>query len=149
MKIKAINKEVTINAPAAEVWRHLVEDKSTRQWYAEFQEGSHAETDWQVGSPVRFVDATDCGMVGHVVAADAGKLLSVEMDGFVVNGADDFESEGAKAVKGGRETYTLSENNGKTHLAVSTAMSEDWYDNMSQAWDRALVKLKTMAEVRA
>lgn len=146
MTIKPINKDITINAPAATVWRHLTNDASVRQWYNEFAEGSHAETDWQVGSPVRFVDGTNCGMFGHVVAADPGKLLSVELDGFIMNGKEDVESEGAKAVKGGRETYTLTEEDGKTHLAISTAMGEDWYDTMVQAWDRALLKLKDMAE---
>ncbi|HRO43305.1 MAG TPA: SRPBCC domain-containing protein [Flavipsychrobacter sp.] len=147
--MKTIKKSITINAPKERVWEVLLQDQYTREWYSEFKEGSHAETDWQEGSKVMFLDGEGCGMLGRIVTNKPYELLDVVFDGFVMYGKEDFESEGAKAVKGSHETYWLTENNGSTQLDVASDMGEDWYDGMVEAWDRALIRFKSLAEQKS
>jgi hypothetical protein len=85
-------------------------------------------------------------MVGKVVAVKPYDLISVEFQGFVVAGQEEYESEGAQAVKGGFETYRLSEKGGGTQLDIEADMGTEWLDQMSLAWDRALNKIKALAE---
>ena len=42
--------------------------------------------------------------------------------------------------------YRLSGENGKTLLSIESDMMEEYFDMMSEAWDRALEKIKAMAE---
>jgi uncharacterized protein YndB with AHSA1/START domain len=145
-QLQTIKKSITINAPREKVWEVLLQDKLTRLWYAEFSEGTKAETDWKEGSKVLFTDDTGSGMVGKVVAVKPYDLISVEFLGFVVAGQEEYESEGAQAVKGGFETYRLSEKGGGTQLDIEADMGTEWLDQMSLAWDRALNKIKALAE---
>lgn len=146
MKMKAINKSIEINASKEKVWDVLIKDELLRVWYKEFMEGAYADTDWKEGSKVSFVDGNGMGMVGKVVTNDPYKTLSVELTGFLANGKEDYESEGAKAVKGSMETYRLSEKGDMVLLEIETGMGEDYYDQMSAAWDRALKVIKELAE---
>ncbi|MDQ3550213.1 MAG: VOC family protein, partial [Bacteroidota bacterium] len=59
---------------------------------------------------------------------------------------EDYESEGAKAMKGGKEIYILKGENGTTHLDIASDMGDEWFDSMSVAWDKALQKVKQLAE---
>lgn len=64
----------------------------------------------------------------------------------VVEGKEDYESDVAKQLKGGLETYTLSEKNGATQLDVASDMSEDAFVSMSDSWKKALHKVKELSE---
>jgi uncharacterized protein YndB with AHSA1/START domain len=146
MEIQTIMKSVEIKAPKEKVFNVLVDDSMSRIWYAEFMEGTHAVTDWKEGSPVSFIDGTNNGIIGRVIANKPGELLSVEYDGFIKDGAEDYESEGAKATKGSRETYHLSEKNGVTTLDIESDMGSEYFEMMSKSWDKALEKIKALAE---
>ncbi|WEK36979.1 MAG: SRPBCC domain-containing protein [Candidatus Pseudobacter hemicellulosilyticus] len=146
MDIKPIVKSIDIQASPEKVWNVLINDQLIREWYAFFSPGSHAITDWQTGSPVQFLDDTQCGMIGKVAASKPNELLDVELTGFIMHGKEDYESEGAKAIKGHRETYRLSKNNDSTTLNINTGMGEDYFETMNTAWDNALQKIKELAE---
>jgi hypothetical protein len=49
-------------------------------------------------------------------------------------------------VKGGHETYRLSEKNDVTILSVESDMEETYIEQMSTAWDNALQKVKELSE---
>ncbi|MBC7829774.1 MAG: SRPBCC domain-containing protein [Chitinophagaceae bacterium] len=146
MKTLPIKKSIELSAPKEIVWDVLLDDDCTRAWYAEFSEGTHAKTDWKVGSKAIFTDNTKSGMVAKVVQNIPGEILSMEYQGIVVNDIEDYEGEIAQAVKGGREIYQLTEKNGKTTLSIECDMGEDFYESMSEAWDRALQKIKQLSE---
>ena len=143
---KKIQKSIAINAPKEKVWDVLLKDEYTRQWYAEFSEGTHAETDWSKGSKALFTDNNGSGIVGKIVENKKAELLSIEYQGAVENGKEIYDSEMAKAVKGWMESYKLSETNGMTDLTISSDMSEDHFDFMSLAWDKALQKIRGFSE---
>ncbi|RNI28979.1 SRPBCC family protein [Rufibacter latericius] len=149
MEKTTIKKEIDINAPKEKVWNILLEDQYVRQWYAAFSEGAFAETDWQLGSKVLFKDTTNNGMIAKVVENTPNELLSVSYEGLLVNGEEDTQSDDAKAVQGGYETYRLLDSVGGTQLAIEGDMTPEYFDMMSEAWDKALLKIKELAEVHA
>lgn len=139
--MKTIKKTIQIDAPKEKVWNVLLEDDYNRIWMAEFMEGSHAKTDWIVGHTVRFLDAKNSGIVGKIAAKQPYDLIEIVYDGEVKNGEDDFESDSAKAMKGAKENYYLSEENGVTTLSIESDMDDSYADMMSVAWDKALDKI--------
>jgi hypothetical protein len=145
---KTIKKSIAVNAPKQKVWEVLLNDETTRIWYAEFSAGSHAETDWKIGSKALFTDNSGDGLLGKIVENKNAEILSIEYLGAVVKGQEDYDSDMAKAVKGGMEIYKLTEINGVTELTISCDMDENWFDTMSLAWDRALQKIKALSEGR-
>jgi len=146
MKKQTIKKSIDISAPKEKVWDVMLSDKFTRIWYAEFSEGSHAETDWKIGSNALFKDISESGLVGKVIVNKPYEVISVEYKGIVLAGIEDYKSEGANNVKRGLETYRLKEKEGVTHLSIECDMSEEYFDSMSSDWEKALKKVKELSE---
>jgi uncharacterized protein YndB with AHSA1/START domain len=144
--MKTIKKTVDISASKENVWKVLTEDQYNRKWYAEFMEGTHAVTDWKENSKVIFKDDKGSGLIGKIISSKPNEFLSIEYTGMLLNNKEDYESAEAKSSKGGRETYALSEKGNLTHLAISGDMAEEFFNSMSEAWDKALDKLKLTAE---
>jgi uncharacterized protein YndB with AHSA1/START domain len=145
MEIKPIKKSIDINAPREKVWSVLFNDETYRIWSGEFSEGSFAETDWQVGSKVKFMDESKGGMGGEIVANIQNELLTIKYDGVLKDG-ELVDDEDSKIWAGVTETYILTDVNGTTHLDVEAAMVDYIYDAMNEAWDRAMAKIKELAE---
>jgi len=148
MKEHTIKKSIDINTPKEIVWDVLLNDKFTRNWYAEFSEGTYAETDWREGSKAVFTDNSNCGLISKVIVNKPFEIISMEYLGMVVNGVEDYDSEVAQSVKGGFETYRLSEKNDVTRLSIECDMSEDMFESMSHAWEKALQKIKNLSEAQ-
>lgn len=147
MEKRRIKKSIDIAAPREQVWDVLFTDAYLRTWYAYFSEGSHAVTDWQEGSKAVFTDNTRNGVVGSVLVNKPLEELSVEFEGIVVNDKEIYDGEHALQMKGGRETYRLTEKNGLTHLAIESDMPEKYFEAMSKAWDQALLRIAELATV--
>lgn len=148
MKNQTIQKSIAVNASKENVWDVLLQDQFTRTWYAEFSPGSHADTDWQVGSKAIFTDDSKNGLVGKVITNQPYEVVSVEYQGVLVDGKEDYDSADAQPVKGWKETYRLSEKDGVTQLSIESDMSEAYFESMSLAWEKALQKVKELAEGR-
>ncbi|MFC5382616.1 SRPBCC family protein [Aquipuribacter nitratireducens] len=148
MSTRPIEKQIDVEAPRERVWEVLTADATYRQWTAEFAEGSFAETDWQEGSSVRFLGPEGTGLVGRIAASRRPELLDVEYTGVVSGGGDDTESEEARLWSGTHETYRLADAGGGTHLMISAPMEDAYYDDMVAAWERALARVKELAEAR-
>jgi hypothetical protein len=146
MKFRKIQKSITINSTKSSVWDVLLKDEYTRIWYAEFCEGTHALTDWKVGSKAIFMDNSKQGIVGQVIDHEYGKLLTLEYEGVVSNGLEDYESNGAQAVKGSIEKYELTGDDGSLILNIECDMADHYFEMMSLAWDKALEKIKILSE---
>ena len=100
MGTRTITKAIDVDAPPGRVWDVLLDDATYRQWTAEFMAGSYAETDWQEGSTVRFLDPSGSGMLGHIVASRHPELVDIEFDGVVADGKDDTESDQGREFRG-------------------------------------------------
>ena len=64
----------------------------------------------------------------------------------VNNGVDVTEGPGGDEWIGFKEQYHLSESNGVTTLAIDTVMADEYHEFMMEAWDKALVRVKELAE---
>ena len=143
---RTIKKSIDINAPKSRVWDVLTDDKYTRQWYSEFSPGTYADTDWKVGSDAKFLDHQQDGLIARIVTNKPAEELSMTFIGMSDKGKEVFYGPFVDAFKDKFETYKLREHNGITTLDISTEMSEDYYDEMSQRWESALQILKNLAE---
>jgi uncharacterized protein YndB with AHSA1/START domain len=143
---QTIKKTIDIRAPREKVWEVLFSDNYTRIWYAIFSEGTYAETDWQPGSKTVFRDKSGFGMVGRIVTGQPYEKLSIEFEGIITDGREDYESTGAQQVKGARETYILSRKEDCTQVSIESDMTEDYFESMSAAWEKALQKVKELSE---
>lgn len=144
--MKKIIKNINISASTEKVWEVLQKDAYTRQWYAQFMEGSHAVTDWKEGSQVAFLDPNKDGLIGKVATSKPGELLEIEYTGIANKGIEDFDSPEAQALKGEKEVYKISSTQGSTRLDIEAGMGEEYFDFMSSAWDKALEKIKELSE---
>jgi uncharacterized protein YndB with AHSA1/START domain len=146
MQIVTIKKSIEISAPPEKVYDVLLSDKYISIWYEAFSKGSRAETDWKAGSKAVFTDDGLSGLVGKVIVNDPNKEISIEYNGLLANGKEDYESEMAKSFKGARETYRLSGENGRTRLNIECDMGDEYADQMSAMWENALQKIRQLSE---
>ena len=146
MSTKTLNKTIVIPALPQKVWQVLLDSPYIDEWYAEFGEGLHAETDWSQGSEYRVAGKDGWGMIGKIAENTPNKVLSIEFTGIVNGNKDDYESEEADKVKGQNETYRLFETQGGTKLEIETAAADEYYDMMAAMWDKALIKIKELSE---
>src|SRR6187402_26865 len=127
MQLKTINKTINIYAPKEVVWEVLINDEYNVQWYNAFSEGTHADTDWEVGSKAIFSDSSNAGIVGRIIVNDPFEALAIEYEGIVKDGIEDYESQLATEIKGSLEVYKLTVEGGITQLDIACDMGEDYY----------------------
>lgn len=144
--MRTIEKSIKINAPKEKVWEVLVNSDLNQTWYAVFSEGTFAETDWKIGSKVIFADKSGSGLVGKITENEFCKVLSIEYTGTLEQGREDTESDSAIEFKGAHEKYVLAEQENFTTLEIASDMNEEYFDSMFDMWDKALLKIKELAE---
>jgi hypothetical protein len=144
--MEKMNFTVDIHAPKEKVWKTLWEDDTYRKWTRVFSEGSHAETDWNEGSKVLFLDGKDQGMVSKVQTNRPNEFMSVVHLGTVKNGVEDTGSGEVKQWAGAEENYSLSENGGVTTLAVELDTEEAHKDYFMKIFPQALEQVKLLSE---
>lgn len=142
-----LNFKVQINAPRAKVWDSMLQDKTYREWTAEFHPGSYAETDWKTGSKALFLggDGND-GMVSRIAESRPNEYVSIEHLGIVKNGVEDTTSDEVKEWAGSHENYTFRDKDGGTEVEVDMDANEKWTEYFEKTWPKALDKLKEVAE---
>ena len=141
--------KININAPREKVWDILWDDSTYPAWTEPFCEGSRAETDWNEGSKVLFLDGKGSGMVSRIAEKKPNEYMSFEHLGTVKDGVEDTESEENKAWAGARENYLLQSENGGTALTVEMSLdgiSPEMLSYFTQTWPKALDKLKEISE---
>lgn len=142
---------IEINATREKVWDVLFDKETYSQWTTVFSEGSKVETDWKKGSKALFIDESNRGMVSRIAENVPNEFMSIEHLGMYDNGVEDYESEHVKMWAGAKETYTLTEADGKTTLDIFMEMDESeknkkMIDMFADMWPKALAKVKELAE---
>ena len=138
--------KITIDASREKVWDVLWNDATYPIWTAPFSPGSKAETDWQEGSKILFLDASDRGMVSRVKENRANEYMGIEHLGYYNKGVEDFDSPEVKSWSGSTENYTLLTIDGKTELTVDSDISPDHREMFESIWPKALEKVKELSE---
>jgi hypothetical protein len=121
-------------------------DVSYSQWTSVFSEGSKAETDWNEGSKVLFLDGKGQGGVSVIAAKKPNEFMSFKHLGVVNKGIEDLDSPQTKEWAGALENYTLRSSNNKTELIVEMDITEEYKDYFLKTWIQALNKVKELAE---
>lgn len=135
-----------IDAAPEKIWHVLWDDATYRQWTKAFAEGSYADTDWQQGSKVLFLDGTGQGMVSRIAENRPNEYMSIEHLGEVKDGVEDTTSERVKGWAGAHENYTLKKVNGKTELSVDMDITDEFKDMFAKIWPKALENVKNLSE---
>jgi uncharacterized protein YndB with AHSA1/START domain len=128
-----IQKTITINASADQVWRVFTDPAVTRKLGGEYV------TEWIVGS--------DFGWKGRDGKMHtSGFVLQFEPQKILQHSLLDRENKGVKSVI----TYKLEETNGLTKLSaveeLHYGISAKEIEEINQGWDLALASVKEVAE---
>lgn len=138
--------KVTIDASREKVWDVLWGGATYPVWTEPFSPGSKAETDWQEGSKILFLDSSDRGMVSRVKENRANEYMGIEHLGYYNMGEEDFDSAEVRSWAGSTENYTLLTIDGKTELTVDSDITADHKEMFKAIWPKALEKVKQLAE---
>lgn len=104
MKTAFLKTESYRNAPKEKVWNVLWNDTTYKKWTSVFSEGSHAETDWNEGSKVLFLDGKGQGMVSMIASKKPNVFMSFKHLGTIKDGVEDMDSDETKKWSGSMET---------------------------------------------
>ena len=130
-----------IDAPRDEVWRSLTDQARIKEYYL----GAEVQTDWKVGSPIRWK-----GEWKGKPYEDKGTVLAVEPKQLLKTthwspmGGSEDKPENYHTV-----TYELAEREGKTILTLKqdNNASQEAADTMAEKnWGPVLEGLKAVAE---
>ena len=108
--MRVSKSEVKIDAPRDVVWAVLTEPRYVKQW----QYGSELDTDWSVGSPIRFTtewDGDKFEQWGEVLLVDSPGELRYSLFAPRPGLADTPENRFTMI-------YSLSEDSGSTRLTI-------------------------------
>lgn len=134
--------KIQINAARNIVWHVLWNDDTYRQWTSVFHEGSHAVSDWEQGSEIKFLGPNGDGMYAVIDTKDEPSKMYFKHLGEVKNKEKQPESSWAGAM----EKYTLFEKDNVTELVTGIDLSEEWMEYFENTFPKALQKIKEIAE---
>ena len=141
--MKPLHFSIDIDAPRARVWEVLWDDASYRDWTRVFSETSHAVSDWQEGSRIQFLDGSgNQGMVAIIEKKTPNELMSFRHFAELKDGKETPFPDGGS----GRETYTLTENGGRTRLRTDLESPAEWEAMFNDKFPKALQRVKDLAE---
>jgi uncharacterized protein YndB with AHSA1/START domain len=138
---------IDIRAPRDDVWRALTEPEQIREY---FLGGATVETDWKVGSPIRFTgdwNGQTFEDKGEVVTFDPGREVAYSHFSPMTGKPDEPESYHLVDItleeRGGLTTVTLEQSN------LTGGVNEDDRANREQFernWQQMLEGLRRTAE---
>jgi uncharacterized protein YndB with AHSA1/START domain len=143
-----VDKAIDINASAERVWDVLTAHQYTVDWASEFSSGSpavHIESDWDLGSAVLWKDDR-----GQVIVE--GSVTALELHSLLRFTVFEVKSRQPPVLPDDGITFKLTERGGTTRLWVSqgdfSAMAdgEKYRDLSVEIWDRALARIRWLAE---
>jgi uncharacterized protein YndB with AHSA1/START domain len=138
--------KTTIDASAEKVWKTLWDEETYKKWTSPFSPGSTAETDWQEGSRITFLDMNGDGMIAEIAEKRPNEFMSFRFIGEMKDGKEDLDSEKVQEYKGSTENYTLRDKGGSTEVTVEMSIDEEYKEFFDKTWPRALEHLKMIAE---
>jgi len=149
-KMETLHFETSINAEVEKVYRIMFDDKSYREWAAEFNPTSHFKGSWEKGSRILFLgtdhDGKIGGMASRIKENISNKFVSIEHLGMVRGDIEIAYEIEADDWSGAMENYTFTGINENTLLSVDVNVTEEFIAYFADTWPRALNKLKEICE---
>lgn len=146
--MRTLHFDICIAAPAQKVWDTLWNDASYRQWSSVFAPGSHAVSDWQEGSPVRFMDEAGNGVYSIIHKKVDHSHISFINLCELFEGREQVVDERTSAMdwSGAMESYWLNEKSGTTKLWVEMEVNKTDVPVFVEKFPKALENVKRLAE---
>ena len=144
--MKRMSFSVAIAASRQTVWNTMLEPDSYRAWTAAFMEGSYYKGSWETGAKIRFLSPGGDGMIAEIAENRPFAFVSIRHLGITKDGVDDTESPAARAWTPAYENYTFTEKDGVTEVVVDVEVNERYEKVLSDAWPKALQRLKEICE---
>jgi hypothetical protein len=149
-KFETIHIDQIINTDIKKVFDTLIAEDTYGKWTAAFGPGCHFKGSWEEGSKMQFLAPNKIGeingMFSTVKENKSPHKLTLEHQGIVQNGEETKEGNEAEKWSGAKESYTLKEEDGKTHLSIVMDLPEEEKGFFIEAWEQALVSLKEICE---
>lgn len=145
--MKKLEFNVAINANAQKVWNTMLGADTYKQWVSVSWPGSKFEGKWEQGESLRFEGEQGGGTKAVLDECRPYEYL-IARHVAIINGdgSEDATSEVAKGWIGTTESYTFTEQNGKTALRVELNTAPEWAGMFEEGWPNALQELKRICE---
>ncbi len=141
--MKEMKFKVEIHTAREKVWETLWQDKTLREWAGLIDPGTYMVGDVIEGSTVQFISAE-----GYGVTSLVSKLIPNEY--VLFKHQTDTQDSGSNARDdqwtGGRESYTLTHEDGITTLVMSFDVPTELEETMSESYPKALQRIKELSE---
>jgi uncharacterized protein YndB with AHSA1/START domain len=146
--MKKISFSTTIKATKEKIWDVLWNHGSYSVWTSAFAEGCYAESDWNEGSRILFLNGKGSGMYSTIEKKIPGEFMSFRHIGQVKEGKEQPLDEKIKAWSNGLENYTLADAEGSTVLTVDLDVPDDFMEYFTKTFPVALDNIKRLAETK-
>lgn len=144
MRMQKLQFSIEIKASKEKVWHTLWEDKTFRDWSNIIDEGTYMVGDMEEGNEVQFISSVN----GYGVTSLIEYLTPNEFVLFkhMTDTKESGEQEREKEWTGGQESYSLTQRDGNTILAVELDAPPEQVETFEERLPKALERIKELAE---
>ncbi len=145
--MKNLEFKIDIAASRQKVWDTMLNPETYKEWVKASWPGSYYEGNWQQGENIRFLSPGNGGTLAKIIEYKPYEFIRAEHIAVIkADGTEDRDSEQAKGWIGATETYTFTEDNGKTKMKTEMNVSPEWEKMFVDDWPKAMSKLKEICE---
>lgn len=142
--------KIKINAPAAKVFKTMLDKETYKQWTSAFDPSSDFEGIWDKGQKIYFTGVNEKGEKGGMVAEIAeyipNSYVSIRHLGILDKGQEILSGPTVEDWAGALENYSFTNIEGQTLLKIDVDTSDEYIDYFDKAWPKALEALKEISE---
>ena len=142
--------EITIDNTPENIFRIMLDSASYSEWTKAFNPTSRFEGSWKKGEKILFIgtdaDGKTGGMVCRIRENIPGRFISIESLREIIDGREVTGDDKASPWHGALENYILKPEGSKTLLSVYTDVPAEMKSYITDAWPKALEKLKSICE---
>jgi uncharacterized protein YndB with AHSA1/START domain len=145
--IRKLVFNIEISVAPSKVWHMLWDRDNYPRWAMAFTPGSFYTGDLKPGGRIHFLAPSGNGIYSDIAFCRENELMIFRHLGMIGNKVElpiDAETEKWTGIF---ETYRLSEQEGKTHLAVEANAMEGLYEYLENAFPLALNMVKEICEM--
>jgi len=142
--MKQMQFTIEINTPKQKVWDTLWQDETFREWAGLIDPGTYMVGELKEGNEVQYISAENgYGVTSLVERLRPGEYLLLRHQ---ADTQDEGKREREKEWTGGEESYSLSEKDGTTTLAVAFDVPSEMEELFKGLYPKALERVKALAE---
>lgn len=142
--MKEISFSITISATPERVWKILWQDNTFRDWAGLIDPGTYMVGEMKEGNIIQFISSEN----GYGVTSKVDKLVANEF--LLLSHKSDTKNNGTQEREeqwsGGKESYLLTQDEGKVILTVKFDVPEELEEMFTQLYPAALERIRTLSE---